>query len=107
VATGKNRPRVVAGLTTEDDDWDMALEALRDRTLWRQKGAERLREAGFEEDVVNRWTSHGAFSSSNNGGSEKEKGVDNVKWGKQGEGREWDRGKVVDEDGHVDVKPKW
>jgi hypothetical protein len=104
------RRRPVPGLGTEDDDWDMALEALRDRTLWRRNGAERLREAGFGNEVVEKWSSNGAFAGLNgsgSGGGDREKGVEDVKWTKKGEGREWDRGKVVDEDGHVDVKASW
>jgi len=86
---------------TEDDDWDMALEALRDRAVWKQKGADRLRQAGFGESVVERWSSNLASSG------EKERSIDDVKWAKQGEGREWDRGKVVLEDGRIDVKAPW
>lgn len=103
--SAKSTRRPVPGLATEDDDWDMALEALRDRELWRRNGADRLREAGFGDDVVSKWTSNGAFSGLN--GGDREKGIDDVKWTKKGEGREWDRGKVVDEDGHIDVKPAW
>ncbi|KAL2009049.1 hypothetical protein VTN00DRAFT_7243 [Thermoascus crustaceus] len=100
--TTKPTRRPVAGLMTEDDDWDMALEALRDRALWKQKGADRLREAGFGESVVERWSSSNFASA-----GEKERSIEDVKWVKKGEGREWDRGKVVGEDGHVDVKAPW
>jgi hypothetical protein len=72
----------------EKEDWDMALEALRDREIWKQKGAERLRAAGFGDDEIKKWTDSG-----------KEKGADDVKWSREGEAREWDRGKVVDEVG--------
>lgn len=101
----KHTRRPVPGLATEDDEWDMALEALRDRALWKRNGADRLREAGFGDDVVDKWTSNGAFAGLS--GGDKEKGVDDVRWTKKGEGREWDRGKVVDEDGHIDVKAAW
>lgn len=101
----KNTRRPVPGLSTEEDDWDMALEALRDRALWRRNGADRLREAGFGDDVVDKFTSNGAFSALT--GGDGEKGIEDVKWAKKGEGREWDRGKVVDEDGHIDVKAAW
>jgi hypothetical protein len=70
----------------EDDDWDQALEALRDRTKWKQQGADRLRAAGFTEEEVKKWEK----------GSKTE---EDVKWAKKGEGREWDRGKVVGADG--------
>lgn len=77
----------------------MALEALRDRELWKKKGAERLREAGFAEEEVRRWEESG------NG---KEKGVEDVRWRGQGEVREWDAGKVVecDAEGKRNVKGK-
>ncbi|KUI73413.1 hypothetical protein VM1G_08892 [Cytospora mali] len=63
------------------DDWDDALEALRDRAKFRQQGADRLREAGFTEDQVKKWERG------------DEKTIDDVKWTKAGEKREWDRGK--------------
>ncbi|EAW09291.1 uncharacterized protein ACLA_034940 [Aspergillus clavatus NRRL 1] len=94
--------RPVAGLMTGDDDWELALEALRDRTRWRQKGEERLREAGCNNAVVDRWK----HSSSAPGGDDEGR-LEDVKWSKKGEGREWDRGKFVDADGHVDVKASW
>ena len=78
-----------------ENDWDQALEALRDRQRWKQQGAERLRSAGFTEIEVQKWEK---------GGEKRE--VD-VKWAKKGEGREWDRGKVVDDEGDIDVKPEW
>ena len=79
----------------EDDDWDMALEALRARTKWKAQGAERLRAAGFTEEEVGKWES-----------GKTEKDVEDVRWTKKGEGREWDRGKVVGEEG-VEVKAEW
>jgi hypothetical protein len=72
----------------EKEDWDMALEALRDREIWKQKGAERLRAAGFGDDEIKKWADNG-----------KEKGAEDVKWTREGEAREWDRGKVVEEVG--------
>lgn len=76
----------------EKEDWDMALEALRDRAIWKQKGAERLRAAGFGDEEVKKWEESGS-------GKEKEMGAEDVKWNGRGEAREWDRGKVVlDED---------
>ena len=80
-----------------EDDWDQALEALRDRQRWKQQGAERLRAAGFSQDAVDKWTSN----------TSEEKRADGVQWARAGEGREWDRGKVVDDDGQVDVRPEW
>ncbi|KAI3398593.1 hypothetical protein diail_8941 [Diaporthe ilicicola] len=67
------------------DDWDDALEALRDRARYRQQGADRLREAGFDEDQIKKWEKGG------------EKNIDDVQWTKAGEKREWDRGKDGDQ----------
>lgn len=68
------------------DDWDDALEALRDRARFRQQGADRLRQAGFTEEQVKKWEKGG------------EKTVDDVQWTKAGEKREWDRGKDVEQE---------
>lgn len=76
------------------DDWDMALEALRDRQRWQKQGAERLKSAGFTDGEVQKWEK---------GGQKRE---EDVVWNRRGEGREWDRGKVVGEDG-VESKPEW
>ena len=70
----------------EEDDWDQALEALRDRTKWKKQGADRLRAAGFTEEEVAKWEKGG------------EKREEDVRWKGKGESREWDRGKVVDKD---------
>jgi hypothetical protein len=78
-----------------ENDWDQALEALRDRQRWKQQGAARLRDAGFGEDFVQKWEKGG------------EKNEEDVRWKSKGEGREWDRGKVVGDDGSVDTKPEW
>jgi hypothetical protein len=78
-----------------EDDWGDALEVLRDRQRWKQQGAERLKAAGFSTDQVKKWE---------NG---DEKTEDDVQWAAKGEGREWDRGKVIDADGHVDLKADW
>jgi hypothetical protein len=73
----------------EENDWDQALEALRDRQKWKQQGADRLRAAGFTDEEIKKWEKGG------------EKRQEDVRWAKRGEGREWDRGKVIDEDGIV------
>ncbi|PGH26643.1 hypothetical protein AJ80_01588 [Polytolypa hystricis UAMH7299] len=108
-APTKRSRRPVPGLATEDDDdWDMALEALRDRTLWRRQGADRLRAAGFDDKVVDRWVNNAAFRGMDKGGGAAvEKDVQDVKWAKKGEGREWDRGKVVDDHGHISLRAEW
>ncbi|EZF70600.1 hypothetical protein H105_07057 [Trichophyton soudanense CBS 452.61] len=87
-----------------NDDWDMALEALRDREIWKRKGAERLREAGFDDRIVEKWEANKSFAGL---GSNDHKEIESVKWAKKGEGREWDRGKFVDENGHISVKAPW
>ncbi|KAF2460422.1 hypothetical protein BDY21DRAFT_335372 [Lineolata rhizophorae] len=79
----------------EGSDWDQALEVLRDRERWRAHGAERLRAAGFSDADIKKWERSG-----------KGKGEEDVVWRKKGEGREWDRGKVVDEDG-VSLRAEW
>ncbi|KAE8150491.1 hypothetical protein BDV25DRAFT_154332 [Aspergillus avenaceus] len=94
--------RPVAGLMTGDDDWGLALEALRDRARWKQKGEDRLREAGFSDTFVEKWK-----SNTNSTPGDSEGWLEDVKWMKQGEGREWDRGKYVNDDGHIDVKASW
>ncbi|PYH47793.1 uncharacterized protein BP01DRAFT_335356 [Aspergillus saccharolyticus JOP 1030-1] len=102
-SNNKSSRRHVPGLMTGVDDWDYALEALRDRARWKQKGEERLREAGFSTDFVERWKSN----TSSKPEDDSEGRLDSVKWTKKGEGREWDRGKYVDEHGHIDVKASW
>jgi hypothetical protein len=73
-------------MDVDGDDWDEALEALRDRQKWKQQGAERLRAAGFTGEQIKAW-------ERSEGG--REKSAEDVRWAKPGEGREWDRGKVM------------
>ena len=80
----------------KDDDWSNSLEALRDRAAWREKGAQRLRDAGFKEQDVVKWES-----------GDREKDERDLKWRGKGEGREWDAGKVAGEEGEVRVKAAW
>lgn len=94
--------RHVSGLMTKDDDWDMALEALRDRTRWKQKGEERMRAAGINEATIDQWKNNSAFT-----GADGEGKPEDVQWSKKGEGREWDRGKFVGDDGHIDIRAAW
>ncbi|RMZ72326.1 pre-mrna-splicing factor 38b [Pyrenophora seminiperda CCB06] len=75
-----------------EDDWGDALEAVRDRARWQQQGAERLKAAGFTNDQVKKWEK---------GDVQNE---EDVVWSKKGQAREWDRGKVVYEDGNVELK---
>ncbi|PYI02544.1 hypothetical protein BO78DRAFT_376793 [Aspergillus sclerotiicarbonarius CBS 121057] len=102
-AGSRSTRRPVPGLMNGDDDWELALEALRDRARWKQRGEGRLREAGFSNDFVDRWKSN----TTSTPGEDSEGRLEDVKWSKKGEGREWDRGKFVDEDGHIDVKASW
>ncbi|KAI1212822.1 uncharacterized protein F4807DRAFT_414709 [Annulohypoxylon truncatum] len=76
----------------EDDEWDHAVEAFRDRQKWNQQGAERLRSAGFTEEQVDKWKK----------GDQKNEA--DVQWTTAGGLREWDRGKVVNKDGTVSLK---
>ena len=84
----------------EGDDWDIALEALRDRTKWRKQGAERLRAAGFTDEEVRTWEKGGGRKR------DDENDMSSVRWNKKGESREWDRGKTVNDD-HIGVEPEW
>lgn len=77
-----------------EDEWGDALEAFRDRQRFKQQGADRLRAAGFTDAQVRRLEK----------GDNKDE--EDVTWSKGGQ-REWDRGKVVDEDGDVELKADW
>lgn len=78
------------------DDWDMALEAMRDRQRWKQQGAERLRSAGFDDTFIKAWETNTT------------KDENKIKWAKDSSAREWDRGKVVDDEtGEVNLKAAW
>jgi hypothetical protein len=81
--------------SASEDDWDQALEALQDRQKWKQQGAERLRAAGFTDKEISTWEKGGT------------KNEDDVRWTKPGEGREWDRGKIITADGAVTTAPDW
>ena len=82
----------------------MALEALRDRRAYAKKQGERMREAGFDEEAIGRWEKSGP--------GEQERGLEDVRWKRKGEEREWDVGKVdledemVAEDGMGTVKER-
>lgn len=77
------------------EDWTNSVEAFRDRQKWKQQGAARLRSAGFSEENIRRWEKGGARDESD------------VRWNERGGVREWDRGKVVGDDGYVSHKPDW
>ncbi|KAI0545608.1 hypothetical protein F4679DRAFT_458199 [Xylaria curta] len=71
------------------DDWDNAVEVFRDRQKWKQQGADRLRSAGFTDEQIRKWEK----------GDKKDES--DVQWNKAGGVREWDRGKVLDDDGRL------
>lgn len=66
----------------EKEDWDMALEALRDRQAWKQKHADRMRAAGFGDEDIAKWEEAG-----------RDKDARDVRWRGRGQTREWDVGK--------------
>lgn len=74
----------------EDDsqDWEMALEAMRDRAKWKQNQANRMREAGFDEKDITKW------EKSSLKYKDREPDATGFKWSRKGETREWDAGKV-------------
>jgi len=78
-----------------EDNWDDSVEAFRDQQRWKQQGAKRLREAGFTDEQVQKWEKG------------KKKDEEDVKWSARGQAREWDIGKVVGEDGDVELKTDW
>lgn len=79
--------------TKEREDWDMALEALRDRQIWQKKHADRMRAAGFSNEEIRKWEDSG-----------REKDIRDVRWTGKGQTRAWDVGKDVEvsEDGDED-----
>ncbi|KAF2205860.1 hypothetical protein GQ43DRAFT_452803 [Delitschia confertaspora ATCC 74209] len=84
-----------------DIDDEDATERFKAKEQWSRLGADRLRAAGFTEEDIKKWEDGG-----------KKKGDTNIdmsdfKWAKRGENREWDRGKVVDEEGDVGFKANW
>lgn len=68
------------------NNWDDAVEAFRDRQKLKQNQEQRLRDAGFADEEIQRAS------------SSKELAEADVRWTKVGEKREWDRGKVDGED---------
>ncbi|KAK5084405.1 hypothetical protein LTR05_005481 [Lithohypha guttulata] len=71
------------------EDWDMALEALRDRARYQKNQSSRMREAGFSEADISKWEK-GLLS---NADDSAERNPGDVKWSRRGEVREWDVGK--------------
>ncbi|KAF3186917.1 hypothetical protein TWF225_004529 [Orbilia oligospora] len=80
----------------DEDDWEAALEALRDRQKWKQQGKERLKAAGFDNDFIEAWETNTTKDESR------------IKWSKDKGGRDWDRGKVIDDEtGEIKLKASW
>ncbi|KAF3318377.1 hypothetical protein TWF173_007791 [Orbilia oligospora] len=80
----------------DEDDWEAALEALRDRQKWKQQGKERLKAAGFDTDFIEAWETNTTKDESR------------IKWSKDKGGRDWDRGKVIDDEtGEIKLKASW
>ncbi|KAK6521051.1 hypothetical protein TWF506_001284 [Arthrobotrys conoides] len=78
------------------DDWEAAIEALRDRQKWKQQGKERLKAAGFDNDFIEAWETNTTKDESR------------IKWSKDKGGRDWDRGKVIDDEtGEIKLKASW
>lgn len=96
-------PRADVQMDDEDDNsatpanasaeqWDDAVEAYRDQQKLKQNQEARLRSAGFAESHIQKMQAAAR-------GDEKTEA--DVQWAKAGERREWDRGKVSeDEDEH-------
>ncbi|KAJ2895411.1 hypothetical protein MKZ38_006597 [Zalerion maritima] len=88
-------PRTDVDVRSDHENWDDAVEAYRDQMKWKEKGASRLREAGLSEPDIKKWEKGG------------DKRLEDVRWTKKGEKREWDRGKVVGPDGSVLLTAEW
>ncbi|KAG5936083.1 hypothetical protein E4U53_000290 [Claviceps sorghi] len=87
-------PKLDVGMEDGDDDpWDEAVESYRDRQKMRLNQDQRMKEAGFSEEQIQRAK-----------GSQK-KAEPHVVWSKAGEKREWDKGKGLsaEGDGNRDV----
>ncbi|KAJ5623086.1 hypothetical protein N7490_011691 [Penicillium lividum] len=94
--------RAVSGLMTAEDDWEISMEAQRERESYRMRSEARLRTAGFDEKVINKYKAQSLSSTVS-----VEPQPEDVRWSKKGEGREWDRGKFVDDNGQIDVRAAW
>jgi hypothetical protein len=83
----------------EVDGFEDALEAYRVRQKWKQQGAERLRSAGLGENFIKAWENNDTKNEAN------------LKWAKKGGMREWDRGKVPEDDdsgsGGINSRASW
>ncbi|PHH82049.1 hypothetical protein CDD82_7197 [Ophiocordyceps australis] len=86
----------IEDMASTGDDWDDTVEAFRDRQKLRVHQEQRMRNAGFAEDQVEKmrgrcmetWTEP------------------DVIWSKVGEVRAWDNGKILDEEMEVERAPR-
>ncbi|KAI6365145.1 hypothetical protein MCOR25_005441 [Pyricularia grisea] len=88
----------------EGEEWDDAVEAFRDRQKWKAQGADRLRAAGFTDDQIKKWEKSEKTLVA---GADADVNIEDVRWAKKGEQREWDLGKKVNKDGTVSHGPEW
>ncbi|KAG6009884.1 hypothetical protein E4U21_000986 [Claviceps maximensis] len=77
-------PQLDVRMEDDDDPWDDAVESYRDRQKMRLNQDQRMKDAGFTDEQIQRAK-----------GSEKKAEL-NVVWSKAGEKREWDKGKSLD-----------
>ena len=70
-----------------DEDWDLALEAMRDRAAYKKNQLSRMREAGFSDQDISKWETNVLDT----GGADGD--VHAVRWKRKGEIRDWDAGK--------------
>lgn len=82
-----------AGVGASSTVEEARAEMQRDRQQLLREGAARLKAAGFTDREIAIWSRGGR------------RDVSDVQWTKQGEAREWDRGKVAGEDGPA--RPQW
>ncbi|KAG6019433.1 hypothetical protein E4U19_007220 [Claviceps sp. Clav32 group G5] len=76
-------------MDNNEDPWDEAVESFRDRQKMRQNQDQRMRDAGFTDEQINRAKGIEATAEPH------------VVWSKVGEKREWDKGKGLGVGGDV------
>ncbi|POR32535.1 Uncharacterized protein TPAR_07251 [Tolypocladium paradoxum] len=87
-------PKTDVQMGSDEETWDDAVEAYRDRQKLRQNQEKRIKEAGFADEQVRKV----------NGPAEDSE--QHVVWSKAGEKRAWDKGKgLEDEDEDFDDAP--
>ncbi|PHH60888.1 hypothetical protein CDD81_1049 [Ophiocordyceps australis] len=78
------------------EDWDDTVEAFRDRQKLRVCQEQRMRNAGFAEDQIEKMKGGWCMES---------RTEPDVIWSKAGEVRAWDNGKILDEEMEVERAP--